>query len=551
MIIIFSCVFMANNQILYILENETLGTWWVGKMTSPGRAVSQNELNDKLYKKYPNLNPYLTLVSNEGELHGVERWLSKLLYRINKEPEKLQDLKRLLMAGWDYGDTIETSTLTIISGDDNLFKLLVKYREGMTRCLNNAKFQTYQEKKSDPEFLKRISREKVLKNMKKTGKLPKPSTCEKYQIKDDDTTYIMEEVCQPIVEPPKFYKKGKKWYCPCNKKTNICLNNECKLIGLRIGIKVGGSICEHNKVRSECKECGGGRICEHGRRRSECKECGGSQICEHDRRRSQCKECGGGSICEHGRNRSRCKECGGGSICEHGRHRSRCKECGGGSICEHGRQRSKCKECGGGSICEHNKVRSYCKECGGGSICEHGRVSSICKECGGGSICEHGRHRSSCKECGGGSICEHGRVRSRCKECGGGSICEHGKKRSCCKVCSPHGYIVSLRRARRWKAINSPNPTHTLDDLCMTSKEWKTYLDKTFEDRYGRPKTVEDEVHIDEIIPCSAWDLPNDNKYCWHYLNSQLLLAEDNLSKHDSYEEEDKLDMMEKIQSSL
>jgi len=42
----------------------------------------------------------------------------------------------------------------------------------------------------------------------------------------------------------------------------------------------------------------------------------------------QCKECGGGSICEHGRQRSRCKECGGKDrICEHGRRRSDCKEC--------------------------------------------------------------------------------------------------------------------------------------------------------------------------------------------------------------------------------
>merc|ERR1711918_153476 len=37
-------------------------------------------------------------------------------------------------------------------------------------------------------------------------------------------------------------------------------------------------------------------------------------------------ECGGGSICEHGRHCSQCKECGG--------RRSRCKECGGGRMCE-------------------------------------------------------------------------------------------------------------------------------------------------------------------------------------------------------------------------
>ena len=42
-------------------------------------------------------------------------------------------------------------------------------------------------------------------------------------------------------------------------------------------------------------------------------------------------------LCQHGRIRSQCKECGGSSICEHGRARCRCKECGGASICEHGR----------------------------------------------------------------------------------------------------------------------------------------------------------------------------------------------------------------------
>jgi hypothetical protein len=31
--------------------------------------------------------------------------------------------------------------------------------------------------------------------------------------------------------------------------------------------------------------------------------------CEHNRRRSQCKDCGGASICEHMRQRNRCKDC--------------------------------------------------------------------------------------------------------------------------------------------------------------------------------------------------------------------------------------------------
>ena len=68
-------------------------------------------------------------------------------------------------------------------------------------------------------------------------------------------------------------------------------------------------------------------------------------ICQHQRQRSKCKECGGASICQHQRQRSLCKECGGASICQHQRIRSKCKECGGASICQHQRQRSKCKDC--------------------------------------------------------------------------------------------------------------------------------------------------------------------------------------------------------------
>ncbi|KAJ3379111.1 hypothetical protein HDU80_002587 [Chytriomyces hyalinus] len=121
--------------------------------------------------------------------------------------------------------------------------------------------------------------------------------------------------------------------------------------------------CEHNRVPSQCKECGGSQICEHNRLRARCKECGGLHICEHNRERSTCKECGGSQICEHNRERSKCKECGGSQICEHNRVRSTCKECGGSQICEHNRVRATCKECGGSQICEHNRVRSTCIDC--------------------------------------------------------------------------------------------------------------------------------------------------------------------------------------------
>ena len=98
------------------------------------------------------------------------------------------------------------------------------------------------------------------------------------------------------------------------------------------------TICEHGRLRSQCKECGGG--CNLRARSSaliiarsavgvesastvvsahECKECGGKEYASTVVGATVCKECGGGSICEHGRQRFVCKECGGAGICEHGR----------------------------------------------------------------------------------------------------------------------------------------------------------------------------------------------------------------------------------------
>lgn len=47
-------------------------------------------------------------------------------------------------------------------------------------------------------------------------------------------------------------------------------------------------------------------------------------------------------------------------------------------------------------------------------------------------------------------------------------------------------------------------------------------------------KTIGSVWHLDEIIPVSAWDLTNPVhwKACWHYLNSQPMLAKENISKN-------------------
>jgi hypothetical protein len=186
------------------------------------------------------------------------------------------------------------------------------------------------------------------------------------------------------------------------------------------------------------------KVCEHNRRKSQCTQCGGASICEHNRRRCTCKQCGGSGICEHNRIRSRCTQCGGSSICEHNRIRNRCTQCGGSGICEHNRIRCECTQCGGASICEHSRIRSQCTQCGGSGICEHSRIRSRCTQCGGSAICEHNRRRSLCKQCGGSSICEHNREKSKCKQCGGSGICEHNRRRCTCKQCGIAKQIETL-----------------------------------------------------------------------------------------------------------
>ena len=193
---------MGRPTIFYILENETLKSFWVGRITTiedcPLRSITQDELNERLYNKYTDMNPYLTLVTlnkNWNACYGVERWLSKLDYKINKEPEKYKEVKNLLMAGWD--DYMETSTLSVMhilrenQPINDFYKRLVSEREskGM-RCLNTTPGKTYSERyekcKKDPNFMYTRARKEVLRQMEKTGKLPKPETLAKYEIKDDE-----------------------------------------------------------------------------------------------------------------------------------------------------------------------------------------------------------------------------------------------------------------------------------------------------------------------------------------------------------------------------
>ena len=198
----------------FILENTQLGTFWVGQAKmildengySLLPAVTQDNLIHKLETKYPEYesqNLDLVSINKNGTLpfYGVERWLSKLEYKLNKEPIKFEELKQLLTAGWHDHDFMNNSTLNVLHSRYKtdlkaLHRRLVNEWESKgLRCLNThtgkTRTEKYQESKKDPDFMYRRARKEVLRQMEKTKKLPKPETLAKYDIREDEIKECM------------------------------------------------------------------------------------------------------------------------------------------------------------------------------------------------------------------------------------------------------------------------------------------------------------------------------------------------------------------------
>jgi len=214
----------------FILDNEELGTFWIGqaklRLDANGRSllphISRDQLVDKLATKYEEYSyPCLEVerVRKEGTylFYGLEQWITKLNCEIKRNPRKLKDVNELLTAGWIEGDPTINSTihvLHIVNTKEvvkNVYrKLLREWEAKGLRCLNTKKCKTYEDKKQDPNFLYNRARKEVLRQIKKTGKRPKPSTITKYHIKDKEIKECMNEeehiICQPCEK--EFYKKG-------------------------------------------------------------------------------------------------------------------------------------------------------------------------------------------------------------------------------------------------------------------------------------------------------------------------------------------------------
>lgn len=189
----------------FILENNQLGTFWIGQLRmrlgangeSLLPSITRNQLVDKLVTKYVDYEiPCLDVVciNKNGfvPFYGLERWLSKLDYEIKQKPEKLKEVKKLLTAGWRLNDTVtQHSTVNVLQAQNTsdmkeLYKKLVKHFEAKgLRCINIHRSKTYSERyekcKENPNFLYNKGRKEVLRQIK-AGKIPKQSTLEKYGI---------------------------------------------------------------------------------------------------------------------------------------------------------------------------------------------------------------------------------------------------------------------------------------------------------------------------------------------------------------------------------
>ena len=190
---------------VFILENENLGTWYVGKihikMGKDGfpihRTVTQDQLNDNLYKKYNQYeNPYINLIFlNEicHTCHGIERWLTLLDYKIKRDPEKYTEIKKLLTAGWSVNDTLGYSSIYVLNipEDDTpgIYENLKKNwgsqsNYNLTTCLNvnsRTRHERYIKNKQNPKFLFEQALKYIVYRMNK-GYTPKKSTLIKYNL---------------------------------------------------------------------------------------------------------------------------------------------------------------------------------------------------------------------------------------------------------------------------------------------------------------------------------------------------------------------------------
>lgn len=143
-------------------------------------------------------------------------------------------------------------------------------------------------------------------------------------------------------------------------------------------------------------------------------------------------------------------------------------------------------------------------------------------------------------------------------------ICGSGRDENVCPECSPVGHIMNRRMMRvrdtyRKRNLGNPPTSEEVEKFIGLSKEsFYQYLLDTFNLRYNKDYETlteiqknEGRVELDEIIPIYAWNLPDENKYCWHWANSQLLRRKKNREKGHTFTEEYKTKKIKEVDNHL
>jgi hypothetical protein len=84
------------------------------------------------------------------------------------------------------------------------------------------------------------------------------------------------------------------------------------------------------------------------------------------------------------------------------------------------------------------------------------------------------------------------------------------------------------------KGINAPY--RTLELIGCSAIEYMNYIESQF--KQGMSWDNKGKWHIDHIRPCASFDLndPEQQKECFHYLNTRPLWAKKNQKKHDAWD---------------
>lgn len=98
--------------------------------------------------------------------------------------------------------------------------------------------------------------------------------------------------------------------------------------------------------------------------------------------------------------------------------------------------------------------------------------------------------------------------------------------------------IMSKLRSRILKVVkrnNGEKAYSSIELVGMPIDEYREYLKSTMTEGMTWEAFMNGEIHLDHTKPCVSFDMsdPEQQKECFHYSNTQLLWAKDNLEKGD------------------